>query len=289
VPTAEPTVEPPTPDMYRPETLLVPGQSYSGNMPQGSLWRIRADAWVIDSWEVHEFRLFTDKHCSPPMVGAYKRFSSGYQPECVNPGGGRCKEGAAFDGNEDTYWRADCRELTGGCIPMTEYIGLDVQPTNLWKTAYIKNQTGELWRDERLLQADIVPTPEPTRFILPIQCIQIYQSKRSKNRADDITLQAWTGKVYQDMQRFVGAPGGVLFQRPAPNNAVAPCQRQVYPRQVVAHRGALLPRPHLQTAGLGRAHLLQARSARLEPDAVQPRVRGRLGAELALGRRLRPA
>lgn len=56
-------------------------------------------------------------------VGAYKRFSSGYQPECVNPGGGRCKEGAAFDNNEDTYWRADCRELTGGCIPLTEYIG----------------------------------------------------------------------------------------------------------------------------------------------------------------------
>lgn len=28
-----------------------------------------------------------------------------------------------------------------------------MQPTNLWKTAYIKNQTGELWRDERLLQA----------------------------------------------------------------------------------------------------------------------------------------
>lgn len=27
MPTAEPTVEPPTPDMYRPETLLVPGQS----------------------------------------------------------------------------------------------------------------------------------------------------------------------------------------------------------------------------------------------------------------------
>ena len=65
---------------------------------------------IHERWEINELQFYWDGHCTLPVLGVSKQQS--YSDETF---GGVDTSNLAFDNNELTMWKSNCRYELGGC------------------------------------------------------------------------------------------------------------------------------------------------------------------------------